>query len=212
MVYYSIARASCARACLLQSILFSAQALLGLSHHFHEARMIIKTFTTLLTLLLQLHLSLAQFQGCPTSILSDPDSLGRLIAKTIDDQSAAAPSIVVTRNNTVCLSVGPDLLTISSFSIVVEYECRGHTACNHTTGSADTTIVEQFDFGCQITNGIHGWTAIQFGMAGSRVPSADFSTALRRNCSACIEIGVADALHIDHVLHIDPISRCLGKS
>ena len=176
--------------------------------------MIIKTFT--FTLLLQLlRLSLGQFQGCPTSILSDPVSLGRLIATTItanDDQSP--PSIAVTRNNTVCVSVGPDFGTISSFSIVVEYDCSGHTVCNYTTGSAEdnTTIVEQFDFGCQITNGnIHGWAATQFGRAGSRVPSADFSTELRRNCSACIEIGVVDALRIGHLLHIDPVSRCLGK-
>ena len=186
-----------------------------------------KTRVSLLyMLLLQAIVSLAQFKGCPMDILDDGDSLGRLVADTIaataNDQSPTTPlvvppSVTVTRSHAVCISAGPRLGTISSASILVEYSCNASTACGSITTSnaaaENSTVVEQFDFGCQSIDGsTYGWTARQFGMSGSRVPTADFFTELRRDCSACIDKGVADALHIGHVFHVDPISRCLGKT
>ena len=165
----------------------------------------------LLLLLLKPHLSRAQFQGCPQ--LSDPGTLAHLIAHAVattkDPTATSLPSIVVRKNHTVCLSVGPDSDTVSSMSVLVEYECCGHTSCSPQ--SEHNTTVEQFDFGCISHSGSYAWSARQFGKMGSRVPSASFSTALRRNCSACIEKGVAETVGIGRLLHVDPTSRCLGK-
>ena len=166
-------------------------------------------------LLLQTRASLAQFHGCP--MLSDPDELTQLVAHTIaitdNSDPTSLPAIVVLNNHTVCLSVGPEADTVSSISLLVEYECSGHVVCSQS-GSGDngtTVLVEQFDFGCISHGDGNVWSARQFGRLGHRVPTASFSTALRRDCSACIEKGVADAVGIGQLLYLDYISRCLCK-
>ena len=164
-------------------------------------------------LLLQICVSLAQFHGCP--MISDPDTLAQLVAHTIatndDDDSGSTPlpTVAVRNNHTVCLSVGPEADTVSSISLLVEYECSGHMACSP---SGNDTTVEQFDFGCVAQGDANVWSARQFGRLGYRVPTASFSTPLRRDCSACIEKGVADAVGIAQLLYLDSISRCLCKS
>lgn len=160
----------------------------------------------LMTLIL-LQISHAQFRGCPS--LSDPNSLWRLIAHTIagDYSSVTIPSVAIRKNHTVCLSVGPESGTFSSISLLVEYECSGHPGCS----IENNVTVEQFDFGCMHSRGSYMWSSVQFGKTGSRIPTANFSTALRRDCSACIEKEVADAVGLGLLFQVDPTSRCLGK-
>lgn len=141
-------------------------------------------------------------------ILSDPEGIGHLVADAISE-SKPLPSIVILRNHTVCLSVGPVVGTISSMSLLVEYERLNSEENDNTTSM---NFVEQFDFGCTADGGKYAWTGRQFGRAGSRSPTAHFSTELRRDCSACIEGGVARDIHIDGLYHVDPVSHCLGKS
>lgn len=163
-----------------------------------------------LIILFQLQISHAQFIGCPS--LSDPNSLRRLIAHTIagDHSSATIPSVAIRKNYTVCLSVGPESGTFSSISLLVEYECSGHPGCSPSNLENNITV-EQFDFGCMHSRGSYTWSAVQFGKTGSRIPTANFSTALRRDCSACIEKEVADAVGLGLLFQVDPTSRCLGK-
>lgn len=161
----------------------------------------------LVMILAQLQISHAQFGGCPSLI--DPNTLRRLIAHTIagDHSSVTIPSVAIRKNHTVCLSVGPERGTSSSISLLVEYECRSHPGC----GPSNNVRVEQFDFGCVHSRGSYTWSASQFDKTGSRIPTANFSTALRRDCSACIEKEVAESVGIGLLFHVDPISRCVGK-
>ena len=141
-------------------------------------------------------------------ILTDQEGIVRLVANAIADANDSAPltSVAILKNHTVYLSVGPVAGTISSMSLLVEYE-RSNSEGN------TTILVEQFDFGCRAVSNAFAiaWTASQFGHAGSRSPTATFSTELRRDCSACIEEGVAREIHIDLLYHVDPVSHCLGK-
>ena len=149
--------------------------------------------------------------------LSDPDTLTQLVAHTIaitdNPDPTSLPAVVVRNNHTVCLSIGPKADTVSSISLLVEYECSGHVACSLSGGGENgtTVLVEQFDFGCIFQGDGNVWSARQFGRLGDRVPTASFSTALRRDCSACIERGVADAVGIGQLLYLDYTSRCLCK-
>ena len=166
----------------------------------------------LLIIVIHPHFSRAQFRGCP--MIDDRDTLSQLIAEVIaatgepGPSATLLPTIAVRRNRTVCLSTGPDNETVSSVSLLVEYGCGG---CSHPQFADGNTTVEQFDFGCVSHDGSQSWSATQFGKTGSRFPSASFNTPLRRDCSACIEKRVADAVGLGKLLRVDPVSHCLGK-
>ena len=138
-------------------------------------------------LLFELHLSLAQFAGCP--MISDPDTLSQLVADAIslENEDPLQPfSVYVRRNHTVCLSVGREDGTFSSVSLLVQYECRPpyHPACaisgNSSSSEDPSFVIQQFDFNCQSENTENHWTPKQFGgETGSHLPTADFDTALR---------------------------------
>ena len=129
------------------------------------ARMVSHADTTLLfsLLLLQMDLFLAQFQGCPIAILNDTEGLARLekdaLTETTDGQitTHSPPSIAILKSHSVCLSVGPEIDTISSMSLLIEYNCTGNVQADCTPLGMETNIssfvvLEQFDFGC-IPNG-----------------------------------------------------------
>ena len=176
-------------------------------------------------LLLQLHLSLAQFAGCP--MISDPDALSRLVADANNEDLVLQPfSVSVLRNHTVCFSMGREDGTFSSVSLLVQYECRPSlhpvcvTAANSSSLSTDPSsfstnrslITQQFDFSCKSKNSENQWSPKQFGgETGSHTPTADFDTPLRPDCSACIEKGVAERQGFLQLLHMDPVTRCLGE-
>ena len=170
-------------------------------------------------LLLELRFSLAQFAGCP--MISDPDTLSQLVADAIsleNGDSLQPFSVYVQRNHTVCLSVGREDGTFSSVSLLVQYECMPpyHPACaiagNSSSSEDPSFVIQQFDFSCQSENTENHWTPKQFGgETGSHLPSADFDTALRADCSACIEKGVAERQGFLQLLQMDPVTRCLGE-
>ena len=168
-------------------------------------------------ILLQVHLSLAQFDGCP--IVSDPDRLAQMVSDAISPRNRGPPPTVeVLRSHTVCVSTGPEAGTISGLSLVVEYRCSPalHPSCASTDNYTATgvVLVEQFDFGCTFVGGaaVYDWKSKQFGVAGSRVPTANFDTAQRSDCSLCIEESVAVLFGFTDLLHFDPVTRCLGKA
>ena len=189
------------------------------------ARMVSHGGTTLLfsLLLLQTDLFLAQFQGCPIAILNDTEGLAHLVkdalTETTDGQitTHSPPSIAILKSHSVCLSVGAEIDTISSMSLLIEYNCTGNVQADCTPLEMETdvssfVVLEQFDFGCIPVGDTYAWTTSQFGKKGFRVPTtASFSTPLRRDCSACIGEGVADDIGIGNMLHLDSVSRCLGE-
>lgn len=175
-----------------------------------------------LLLLLSVRLSLAQFAGCP--MISDLDTLSQLVLDALspEDDALLQPfSVMILRNYTVCVSVGPEDGTFSSVSMLVQYGCKPlyHPVCAAAVNSSSqlladaSNIVQQFDFGCKfVADGYH-WSPEQFGRdTGSHLPTADFDTPLRTDCSACIENGVAERLGFHQLLHMDPVTRCLGET
>ena len=155
-------------------------------------------------------------------MVSDPDKLANMVSATISlDGRTPPPLVVVRRSHVVCVSTGPEVDTVSSLSLLIEYECSpsAHPSCastaapSNSSANASVVLLQQFDFGCTFVGGaeVNDWTPRQFGATGSRVPSADFETAPRDNCSVCLEEGVAESFGFQQLLYLDPVTRCLGK-
>ena len=145
----------------------------------------------------------AQLNDCELSDLFNGVTLETQMSTAITEgDSPSPPTIIVLRNHTVCLSVGPTRDKFSSISLVIEYTCMGNAFCP-SGGQA----VEQFDFGCNIQG---EWSFIQFSdVDNGRTtnPVANFATTLRTDCGACFPVHPNQ----EDPPTIDPVTHCHGR-
>ena len=147
----------------------------------------------------------AQMGGaeCEMSDLFTGGTLEREMAELLlANNNSTPPAVTVLRNHTVCLSAGPTRGSISSISLVIEYNCTGSATCS-PGGSA----VEQYDFGC---NNQSQWSFVQFGDVehGRTIdPTANFVTSPRTDCGACFPVHP----NPEDPPTIDPVTHCHGR-
>ena len=171
--------------------------------------MFLKLLVLLCTLwIIQSPLSKAQVGGCPNYL--DPFTITNLIATALAMGDPVLPQIRIIRNHTVCLSSTTENRSVSSLSMVVEYECRNHQVCMESRFK-NGVVVEQFDFGCS-PNG-RQWSALQYYSSmfqNATYAIANFNTTLRTDCTACVGETVATRLGFN-LTGLDPVTHCIGK-
>ena len=146
--------------------------------------------------------------NCNEDDLFAPGILEDLIGTAvITGDSPTKPTVVVQRNYTVCFSVGTQIGSINSVSLLISYSCVGNSNCPGPGSSGSGT--EQFDFGCQNGQWITGQFS-NFQAARDENPSATFNTTQRRDCAACFTQHPSQISDSD--LAFDPATHCVGKS
>ncbi|CAI7992907.1 Sushi, von Willebrand factor type A, EGF and pentraxin domain-containing protein 1 [Geodia barretti] len=117
------------------------------------------------------------------------------------DESSDVVSVDVTNFHVVCLAFGYDKDLYRAVSVIVEYTCSGGSNC-----PMGTQVVEQIESECEAGN----WStvhSVRDSTAYTRSETnADFSTAVRENCSLCLSNTLAERVS----LTTDPVTHCVA--
>jgi len=143
----------------------------------------------------------------PLEQLNDTDGTPGLVARAFqigtDGNSADAPEIKVYRARTVCAASGLERNTISSISLLVDYECVSGVRCEAVGVPLNSRRTDQFQFSCTGTN----YSAISTSLNGSAITlegdvEVNFTTVADTECGICGDSPVFGSTTDTH---------CLGK-
>ena len=137
---------------------------------------------------------------CPEPQVTDIETVIALIVRAGD--AFAPPDITLLNSNVVCRAFGEQQGLLRGVSVVVEYNCTGHSDCQ------TDTVVEQIESGClngAWSNNVGGTTDSTF--IRSPLNGSSLSTTAREDCSFCFSEKLAE----DQGPSTDRITHCVGE-
>ena len=156
-------------------------------------------FVVLLALFAVVERGSAQME-CPEPQVTDLEDVIALIILAGD--ASAPPDITLLNSNVVCRAFGEQQDLLRGVSVVVEYNCTGHSNCQ------TDTVVEQIESGClngNWNNNVGGTT--DSTVIRSPLNGASLSTTAGEDCSRCFSEQLAE----DQGPSTDPVTHCVGE-
>lgn len=136
--------------------------------------------------------------SCPASASTNHKVIEALVSGSFQlADGIPRPSVTVIDTNIVCVATGLMRDTISSFSVVVSYNCSGRSLAT----CDGTTVVEQFQYECNSDNTFNE-AVNSAGSIRTTNPSGNLSTPSNDLCGICAQPTA--------FVPADPTNHCLG--